>query len=171
MILGIIPARGGSEAIPRKNIKNLLGHPLIWWTIQAAKESKLLDRFVVSTEDDEIASLANGFGADVLRRPAHLATADVTVTRVVQHVLEHIKADIIVLLLVTSPVRINNIIDKAVARFLKKEVDSLAIGYMFKYDEWGTAPEVPRQKKKGYFVRSEERRVGKECRSRWSPYH
>ncbi len=58
MILGIIPARGGSKGIPRKNIKMIAGKPLIAWTIEAAKESRLMDRFVVSTEDQEIAQVA-----------------------------------------------------------------------------------------------------------------
>ena len=142
MILGVIPARGGSKAIPRKNTTELLGHPLIWWSIQAAKESKRLDRFIVSTEDEEIASLSSSFGAEVLPRPSSLASDESILTDVLQHVLEHIKADIVVLLVPTSPIRINNIIDRAIELFLEKGVDSLATGYMFKYDEWGIATQL-----------------------------
>ncbi|MCK5260587.1 MAG: acylneuraminate cytidylyltransferase family protein [Thermoplasmatales archaeon] len=152
MILGVIPARGGSKAIPRKNIKKLLGYPLIWWTIQAAKESERLDRFVVSTEDEEIAEISRSFGAEVIPRPSHLASDRSIITDVLKHILEKIKADIIVLLVPTSPVRVNNIIDRSIDLFLKKDVDSLATGYMSKYSEWGTSPEIPRQGKKSYFI-------------------
>lgn len=69
MILGVIPARGGSKGIPRKNIKELYGKPLIAWTIEAAKQSKLLDRYVVSTEDEEIAEVARKYEAEVIYRP------------------------------------------------------------------------------------------------------
>ena len=152
MILGVIPARGGSKGIPRKNLRKLLGHPLIWWSIEAAKESKRLDRFVVSTEDEEIASISKSFGAEVLPRPSLLASDEAIVRNVLQHALEHIKADVIVLLYPTAPIRVNNIIDRAIELFLESDVDSLATGYMCKYDEWGTVPEIPRQKKKGRFI-------------------
>lgn len=152
MILGAIPAGGGSKGIPRRNIRELLGYPLIWWSIQSAKESKRLDRFVVSTEDEEITAISRSFGAEVLPRPASLASDEATVTNVLQHVLEHIEADIVVLLVPTSPVRANNIVDRAVALFVEKDVDSLATGYMCKYDEWGTVPEILRQEKRGYFI-------------------
>ncbi len=61
MILGIIPARGSSKSIPRKNLKELCGYPLIWWSIQAANESNLLDNYIVSTEDDEISAEAKKY--------------------------------------------------------------------------------------------------------------
>ena len=64
MILGITPARGGSKGILKKNIKDLCGKPLIAWTIEAAKKSKLLDRYVVSTEDKEIAEIARRYGSE-----------------------------------------------------------------------------------------------------------
>ncbi len=152
MILGVIPARGGSKGIPRKNLKGLLGRPLIWWSIQAAKESKRLDEFIVSTEDEEIASLARNFGAEVLIRPAHLASDESILTDVLQDILKKIKANIVVLLVPTSPIRVDNIIDRAIELFLEKDVDSLATGYMCKYSEWGTVSEIPRQKKQGFFI-------------------
>ena len=73
-----IPARGGSEGIPKKNIKQICGKPLIAWTIEAAKKSKLLDRFVVSTEDKEIAEISEKCGAEVIERPRELATDEAT---------------------------------------------------------------------------------------------
>ena len=76
-ILAVIPARGGSKGIPRKNIKNLGGKPLIAWTIECAQKSKYLDRIVVSTEDEEIAQVAKKWGADVpFMRPMELAQDD-----------------------------------------------------------------------------------------------
>ena len=63
MILGVIPARGGSKGLPGKNILDLLGRPLIAWSIDAANNSKLIDRFIVSTEDDAIAEIAHIEGA------------------------------------------------------------------------------------------------------------
>lgn len=74
MRLAVIPARGGSKRIPRKNIKPFAGKPMIGWSIQAARESDCFDRIIVSTDDDEIASVAREWGADVpFSRPAELA--------------------------------------------------------------------------------------------------
>jgi len=86
-----------------------------------------------------------------LRRPSHLASNNSVIIEVIRHVLRHIKADIIVLLNPTSPIRINNIIDHAIKRFIKN-ADSLATGYLCKHYEWGTIHDIPRQKKKGFFV-------------------
>ncbi len=81
--IAVIPARGGSKRIPRKNIKLFLGKPLIAYSIETAKKSALFDKIVVSTDDDEIAEVAKAYGAEVLKRPKELAddftgTADVT---------------------------------------------------------------------------------------------
>ena len=152
MILGIIPARGGSKGISRKNLRRLDGHPLVGWAVMAAKASKLLDRFVVSTEDEEIAAVARAYRAEVLPRPLHLASDDSTLIEVVQHILQHIDAEVIVLLNPTSPIRVNNIIDRAIERFLSSGADSLATGYMSKHYEWGTVHEMPRQRRPGFFL-------------------
>ncbi len=81
--IAIIPARGGSKRIPRKNIKNFFGKPLIAYSIETALKSKLFDKVVVSTDDDEIAEISKKYGAEVLQRPKELAddltgTGDVT---------------------------------------------------------------------------------------------
>jgi len=151
MILAVIPARGGSKGIPGKNIKELSGKPLINWSIEAAQESKLLDRFVVSTESDEIALIAKDAGAEVLPRPLEFATDSATTISVLQHVLEEIPADIIVLLQPTSPVRVDNIIDKAIEEFQKSDCDTLATGYTSHHFEWGAFKNLPRQALKGFF--------------------
>jgi CMP-N-acetylneuraminic acid synthetase len=138
MILGITPARGGSKGIPRKNIKEICGKPLIAWTIDAAKKSKLLDRYIVSTEDKEIAEVSKKYGAEVLERPKELATDEATTLSVLQHILKKIDADIIVLLQCTSPVRDDDLIDRCIKKFQKEKADSLATGYMCQLFEWGT---------------------------------
>ncbi len=151
MNLGVIPARGGSKGIPRKNIRPLLGRPLIAWSIDAARESEYIDRFVVSTEDPEIAEVATREGAEVLWRPAELAQDDTTTVAVLQQVLKEIDSEVVVLLQPTSPVRVDNILDRAMERFLETGVDSLSTGYMVKAVEWGAMQNTPRQKIKGFF--------------------
>ncbi|MEA3494002.1 MAG: acylneuraminate cytidylyltransferase family protein, partial [Candidatus Margulisiibacteriota bacterium] len=138
MILGIIPARGGSKGIPRKNIKMIAGKPLIVWTIEAAKRSKLMDRFVVSTEDPEIAKIAREHGAEVVIRPAELATDEATTISALQHVLSQIDAKTVVLLQPTSPVREKGLIDRCIERFNETKVDNLATGFICKFMEYGS---------------------------------
>jgi CMP-N-acetylneuraminic acid synthetase len=137
MILGITPARGGSKGIPRKNLRSVCGKPLLAWTIEAALTSHLLTRYIVSTEDPEIAAVARSYGADVLPRPAHLATDDATTLSVLQHVLQDIPADIVVLLQCTSPVRGEGLIDRCIERFVQTGADSLATGFMCNLFPWG----------------------------------
>jgi N-acylneuraminate cytidylyltransferase len=106
-LLGVIPARGDSKAIPRKNVKPFLGRPLLVWTVEAARESGVLDRLVVSTEDEEIAGVARGCGAEVVERPAELASDETPTAPVVRHALEalgHDPAGVLVLE-PTSPAR------------------------------------------------------------------
>ncbi len=151
MILGVIPARGGSKGLSDKNLRPLFGKPLVAWSISAAKESKLIDRFIVSTEDDEIADVVHQEGAEVLSRPAELATDDATTLSVLIHVLEQIPADVVVLLQPVCPIRVNNLVDRAIDRFLKTGVDSLATGHILKILEWGTHNNLSRQKIDGFF--------------------
>ena len=85
--VAIIPARGGSQRIPRKNIRDFHGKPIIAYSIEAAQRSQLFDRIVVSTDDDEIAHVARRYRADVLLRPAELADSITGTQAVVAHVL------------------------------------------------------------------------------------
>lgn len=150
-ILGVIPARGGSKGILRKNLKIFAEKPLLIWSIEAAINSKLLDRFLVSTEDDEISDVAKKAGAEVLLRPPELATDFATTVSVLQHVIECHPADIIVLLQPTSPIRCNQLIDQATTLFIESDCDTLATGYLSHHYEWGKFNNLPRQKLKGYF--------------------
>lgn len=106
-LLAIIPARGGSKGIPRKNIKHLAGKPLIGWTIDAAKQASCINRIVVSTEDDEIVSVARELGADVpFMRPTELAADNTPGIEPVQHAISQLpKYDWVLLLQPTSPLR------------------------------------------------------------------
>lgn len=150
MILGVIPARGGSKGIPRKNIKMIAGKPLIQWTIEFAKSSKLMNRFIVSTEDTEIAEVSRKCGAEVIDRPLALATDEATTLSVLQHVLSKIEAEAVVILQPTSPVRDKGIIDMCIRKFEDKKVDSLATGFICKFMEYGTYTQR-RQDLKGFF--------------------
>lgn len=106
-LLALIPARGGSKGIPRKNIKLLSGKPLIAWTIDAAKQATCIDRIVVTTEDEEIAAVARQFGAEVpFKRPTELAADDTPGIAPVLHALEQLpEFDWVLLLQPTSPLR------------------------------------------------------------------
>lgn len=85
--IAVIPARGGSRRIPRKNIRNFHGKPIIAYSIEVARASKLFSRIVVSTDDDEIAAVARKYGAEVLIRPEHLALNEVGTQEVMAHAM------------------------------------------------------------------------------------
>ena len=125
-ILGVIPARGGSKGIPRKNIKELAGKPLIAWTIEEASKSKYIDRCIVSTDDDEIMEIARAWGGDVpFKRPAELAQDDTSSVAAVLHVIERLSEyDYIVLLQVTSPLRLVEDIDGCIEFCVDQQAES-----------------------------------------------
>ena len=125
-ILAIIPARGSSKRLVRKNIRFLNGHPLIAYTIDAAKKCPLIDRIIVSTEDDEIASVVNKLSVEVQKRPAFLSQDDVGNNQVILYVLEKLAEsnehyDTLVLLQPTSPLRIANDITQCLYRYIQSE--------------------------------------------------
>jgi N-acylneuraminate cytidylyltransferase len=130
-ILAIIPARGGSKGVPRKNIKDLGGKPLLAYTVEAAKKSKLIDRLIVSSEDEEIIEVAKSLGVEVpFKRPVQLAQDQSGSIGVVQHAVEWLERkgdvyDAILLLQVTSPFREEGFIDKAIQKFNKSGADAL----------------------------------------------
>jgi N-acylneuraminate cytidylyltransferase len=149
-ILGITPARGRSKGISRKNIKMIAGKPLIAWTIESAKKSELLDRYIVSTEDEDIASIARKYGAEVLYRPPEIATDEASTMSVLQHAVSVIPCDTIVLLQATSPIRSAGLVDECIREFIDNGYDSLATGFVCKYVEYGKS-ELRRQDIKGFF--------------------
>jgi CMP-N,N'-diacetyllegionaminic acid synthase len=127
-VLGVIPARGGSKRIYRKNLRPLCGKPLIAWTIEAAKQAKSLTTWVVSTEDYEIGQVSVALGAQVVRRPQELATDLASSDEVALHVLNWLGGDfdLVVLLHPTSPIRDPGHIDDAVSLLWASTAPSLA---------------------------------------------
>ena len=130
-ILGLIPARGGSKGVPRKNVRPLWGRPLITWTIEAARASQLLTRTIVSTDDPEIAEIARAAGAEApFLRPAILAADDTPTLPVVLHALEMAEKtdqpfDAVCLLQPTNPLRTAQLIDDCIRQFISSEADTL----------------------------------------------
>jgi CMP-N,N'-diacetyllegionaminic acid synthase len=125
-VLALIPARGGSTAIPRKNLAQLGGRPLLAWTIDAARASRSVTRTVVSTDDDEIAAAARDLGADVLARPPELARDDTPMRDVIAHTFDALgQVDALVLLQPTSPLRRAEHVDAAVELLLESGADSV----------------------------------------------
>jgi CMP-N,N'-diacetyllegionaminic acid synthase len=130
--LGIITARGGSKGIPGKNIKNLLGKPLIAWTIERALECEYLEKIIVSTDDDEIAEISKKYGAEVpFKRPNELAEDTTPTWPVLQHALKFMEDNLsqsfrgIVLLQPTSPLREKEDIDGCIETFLKNDCEAV----------------------------------------------
>jgi CMP-N-acetylneuraminic acid synthetase/spore coat polysaccharide biosynthesis predicted glycosyltransferase SpsG len=130
-VVAIIPARGGSRGIPRKNVRLLCGKPLIAYTIEAALSSKLIDRVVVSTEDEEIAEVSRIYGADIVQRPPELARDDVTLDPVIFHAVKAIEKrenqryELVVTIQPTSPLLSKRTIDKALNIMLGSNYDTL----------------------------------------------
>ena len=125
-VVALIPARGGSKGIPRKNLVELAGKPLVAWTIGAACAATAVDSVVVSTDSDEIAALARDLGADVLERPPDLAADDTPMHAVVVHALEQLDdVEVLVLLQPTSPLRLARHVDEAVQLLLETGADGV----------------------------------------------
>jgi len=119
VILGIITARGGSKRLPRKNIKDLCGKPLIAWSIETARMS-LIDRVVVTTEDAEIAEVAASWDAEVFHRNPDFATDEASIYDAIIEVLDEIPAEWVVLLHPTSPLRNSDDIDSCINACISK---------------------------------------------------
>ena len=131
-ILAIVPARGGSKGIPRKNLRQLAGRSLLSYTAEAALKSKNISRVVLSSDDEEIRELGTKLGLDVpFIRPFEIAQDNTPMIPVLQHALntlwenESYKPDLIVLLQPTSPLRTNMHVDRAICDFLEAKADSL----------------------------------------------
>jgi CMP-N,N'-diacetyllegionaminic acid synthase len=119
--LAIIPARGGSKGVPRKNVRLVAGQPLITYAIQAAQQSAQLTAFVVTTDSEEIASVARDAGAFTLLRPPELAQDATPMLPVVIHAIEQMEQatnqcfDTVILMQPTSPIRTGKNVDDVVA--------------------------------------------------------
>ena len=131
-ILGIVPARGGSKAITRKNLALLANKPLLAWTVEVALESASLDRLVISTDDPEIADAGKKLGAEIpFLRPAELAADTSTSMDVILHALrwladnQNYRPDYVLLLQPTSPLRTATDIRESIKLALAKRADSV----------------------------------------------
>lgn len=128
-IVTVIPARGGSKGIPKKNIKYFCGKPLIGWTIEQAVSSRFIKRVFVSTEDSEIADVSRKFGAIIIERPPILAadtsSSEGALSHAILQIEETIRVDIVVFLQATSPLRETKDIDNAIHIFIEEKADSL----------------------------------------------
>lgn len=154
-VLGVITARGGSKGIPRKNLNPLCGKPLIAYTIEAAKNSKLLTRCVVSTDDEEIATIARSLGADVpFLRPAELAGDDSTSVDAMKHAITWLQKeqnetyDYAMILQPTAPLRSAADIDACIRMAQETGADS----FMSMVELQDFAPEKLKKIDKGQIV-------------------
>ena len=129
-ILMIIPARGGSKGLGNKNIKLLVGKPLISYTIEAALESKLADKIVVSTEDEKIAEVSRNYGIQVINRPVEYSTDSAPIEWALRHAVRYLEenekyfADIVVWLQANVPIRKRGQIDNTVQKLIDTRADS-----------------------------------------------
>jgi CMP-N-acetylneuraminic acid synthetase len=141
-VLAIIPARGGSKGIPRKNVASLCGRPLIGWTIEAALQSETVTRVVVSTDDAEIDIAANRFGAEVIERPDELSGDHASSEAALLHVLETLwvreqyMPQLVVFLQCTSPLTAAEDIDGAVQQLQSDEADTAVAVVPFHFFLW-----------------------------------
>jgi len=130
-IVIIIPARGGSKGLKNKNIKPLLGKPLLYYTIDAARESKLADRIIISTEDKNISKVSREYGIEVVNRPIEYSTDDAPIELALRHVIKYLEqnenyfADVVVLLQANVPIRKKGQIDNVIRKLIDTKADSV----------------------------------------------
>ena len=130
MITAIIPARGGSKNIPRKNIVDLNGHPLVAYSIAACKLCKDIDRIIVSTEDKEIAEISKQYGAEVpFMRPSKYSTNESTDVGFLTHFFENINVDSVALIRPTSPFRDPKFMSMAIKRYYTIQDTTFITGF------------------------------------------
>ena len=132
-VLGLIPARGGSKGLPKKNILNFCGKPLIAWTIEEAKKSTFIDKLIVSTDDQKVAEISKKYGCEVpFKRPKKLSSDNATTNEVTLHSIDSIEADydVILVLQPTSPLRTNYDIDNSLKILIENKCQSVISMYL-----------------------------------------
>lgn len=137
-IVALIPLRGGSKSIPNKNIKNLAGKPLCFWSLFSAINSKKIDEVWVSTEDKKIKKIVENFnlGVKIIDRPKELADDSSSTESVMIHFAEKVPFDILVTIQATSPLTSNSDLDSALKEFSEKNLDSMVTGVPTKRFFW-----------------------------------
>ena len=153
--LAIIPARGGSKRLPRKNVLDLCGKPLIAYTIEAALKSKYIDKVIVSSDDDEILNISLNFGAETIKRPVELASDKATTFDAIKHTIDNIeKYDYIVLLQPTSPLRNEKHVNETIELLENKNADAvISVCEMEHSPLWSNT--LPKDGKMNNFLRDE----------------
>ncbi|MGE0592535.1 MAG: NTP transferase domain-containing protein [Vicinamibacterales bacterium] len=153
-VLGLVPARGGSKGVPGKNVRPLAGHPLLEYVARAAQASGVIERLVLSTDDEAVADVGRQVGMDVpFMRPAALAADDTPMLPVIQHALQVLdaegwRADLVVLLQPTSPLRRPEHIHEAVRQLRATGADAVV-----------TVVPLPRHLSPDYVMRIEDGRL------------
>ena len=130
-VIVVIPARGGSKSIPKKNIRSFGGKPLLAWTVETAREVLEVDRIIVSTDDAEISDIVRELGAEVYMRPAELATDEALVIDAIRYLITVLRAEgepvrVMVLLEPTCPLRSSDDIRQCIQRLVMDQLDSVA---------------------------------------------
>lgn len=124
--LAIIPARGGSKRLPRKNVEDLCGKPLIAWSIEAGLKSKYIDKLVVSSDDNKILDIADTYNIQAIKRPKKLSNDTATTFDAIKHTIDKLESyDYIVLLQPTSPLRNCKHIDESIKLLEQKNADAV----------------------------------------------
>lgn len=128
--IAIIPSRGGSKGIPKKNIIDFCGKPLISWSILQAKNTPEIDEVYVSSDSDEILKVAKKYGADIIKRPDEISGDKATSESVIEHALttKELTSEKVIMLQATSPLRKSDDISRAICQFETEKYDSLFSG-------------------------------------------
>jgi len=154
-VLGVIPARGGSKGVLRKNIRNLCGKPLIQHIFESAKKSKYIDRLIISTEDEEIANVAKSIGLEVpFMRPKELATDNASSISVIKHALKFFddtgtRFDGVISIQATNPFTSTDTIDRAIQLWMETACESVTT-----IAEAGIHPYITKRLKEGSAIES-----------------
>lgn len=162
-IVALVPLRGGSKSIPRKNIRIIAGKPLAYWSLVAAKNSKYIDEVWVSTEDQNIKKIVLDLdlGIKVVDRPKEFAQDNSSTESVMLHFAEKVPFDIIITIQATSPLTTSNDLDRAIEEFQDKGLDTMVSGVLQKRLFWTTdgkplnydpMKRVPRQQWEGILM-------------------
>ena len=141
-IIAVIPARGGSKGIPKKNIQIIAGKPLIAWSILALKKSKKVDRIIISTDNKEIAGISKKYGSEVISRPDNISDDTASSESAIIHVLEFLQKtesyvpDIVLFVQCTSPLIITEDVNGIIDKMLNENADSAFTAIEFNHFLW-----------------------------------
>ena len=149
--LAIIPARGGSTRLPKKNLRILLGKPLVKWTIDDAKKSKFLDRIILSTDDPKIKEIGEKSKIEIHHRSPELSSETSLIIDTLYDISRKNSGFDILYLNPTSPVRQKGLIDACIKKFVDNKFDAVASGIIAKYVRWPTNMKRT-QDLEGYFI-------------------